>query len=170
MSARDWDEIPYSDRFNPNLSWGYWLVAQGELDGLPPLTDHTGQRWPSVREYFWVSRLGMARIPRDDTRNEELEFMLATLVSLDRRVIHTEERALDLFGSWDLSRHYLTWLAGLKQLMPQTVAKPNAELSPRRPRGAADARIHPEPRRGAARDRAAHAQIVPRSSEHAGPG
>ncbi len=130
MSARDWDEIPYTDRFNPNLPWGYWLVAQGELDGLPPLTDHTGQRWRSVREYFWASRLGMAAIPRDDTRNEELEFMLATLVSLDRRVIHTEERALDLFGSWDRSRHYLSWLAGLKMLMPQTVADQNAELSP----------------------------------------
>ena len=130
MSARDWDEIPYSDRFNPNLPWGYWLVAQGELDGLPPLTDHTGQRWRSVREYFWVSRLGMAPIPRDDVRNEELEFMLATLVSLDRRVIPTEERALDLFGNWDRSRHYLSWLAGQKLLMPQTVADPNAELSP----------------------------------------
>ncbi|QWC56493.1 hypothetical protein F7D01_04750 [Erythrobacter sp. 3-20A1M] len=130
MSAHDWDEIPYTDRFNPALPWGYWLVAQGELDGLPPLTDHTGQRWRSVREYFWVSRLAMAPIPRDDVRNEELEFMLATLVSLDRRVIPTEERALDLFGSWDRSRHYLSWLAGQKLLMSQTVADPNAELSP----------------------------------------
>lgn len=130
MSARDWDEVPYEETFNPNLPWGYWLVAQGELDGLPPLTDHTGQRWRSVREYFWVSRLGMAPIPRDDVRNQELEFMLATLVSLDRRVIPTEERALDLFGSWDRSRHYLSWLAGQKLLMPQTVADLNAELSP----------------------------------------
>ena len=130
MSARDWDEIPYTDRFNPNLPWGYWLVAQGELDGYPPLTDHTGQTWGSVREYFWEERLGMAAIPRSDTRNQELEFMLATLVSLDRRVIYTEERAVDLFGSWDRSRHYLSWLAGQKLLMPQPEADLAADLSP----------------------------------------
>jgi hypothetical protein len=130
VSARDWDEIPYTDRFNPNLPWGYWLVAQGELDGFPPLTDHTGKTWRSVREYFWTERLSMAAIPRTDTRNQELEFMLATLVSLDRRVIYTEERAVDLFGSWDRSRHYMSWLAGQKLLMPQPEADLAADLSP----------------------------------------
>ena len=130
MSAHDWIEIPYTDRFNPNLPWGYWLVAQGELDGLPPLIDPLGQRWRSVREYFWAERLGMAPIQRDDVRNKELEFMLATLVSLDRRVIYTEERAVDLFGSWDRSRHYMSWLAGQKLLMPQPEASLDADLSP----------------------------------------
>ena len=72
----------------------------------------------------------MAAIPRSDTRNQELEFMLATLVSLDRRVIYTEERAVDLFGSWDRSRHYLSWLAGQKLLMPQPEADLAADLSP----------------------------------------
>jgi hypothetical protein len=130
VSAHDWIEIPYTDRFNPNLPWGYWLVAQGELDGLPPLIDPLGQRWRSVREYFWAERLGMAPIQRDDVRNKELEFMLATLVSLDRRVIYTEERAVDLFGSWDRSRHYMSWLAGQKLLMPQPEASLDADLSP----------------------------------------
>ena len=130
MSARDWDEIPYTDRFNPNLRWGYCLVAQGELNGYPPLTDHTGQTWRSVREYFLAERLGKAAIPRSDTRNQELKFMLSTLMLLERRVISTEERAVDLFGSWDRSRHYISWLAGYKLLMPQPEASLDADLSP----------------------------------------
>lgn len=130
MSARDWDEVPYETRFNPNLPWGHWMLAPGEIDGMPPLTDHTGKRWRSVREYFWVARLGMAPIARDDTRNRELEFMLATLVALDRRVIPAEERALDLFESWDRSRHYLCWLQGQKLLMPEPEASQNSDLSP----------------------------------------
>ena len=26
-------DTPYEASFNPNLPWGYWLVAKGETDG-----------------------------------------------------------------------------------------------------------------------------------------
>jgi hypothetical protein len=71
----------------------------------------------------------MAPIARDDTRNQELEFLLAVLVALDRRIIGTEERALDLFGGWDRSRHYMAWLEGQELLMRRPQANQNAELS-----------------------------------------
>ena len=32
MNARREEEAPYETRFNPNLPWGYWLVATGETD------------------------------------------------------------------------------------------------------------------------------------------
>lgn len=130
MSAHQEQEPPYEARFNPNLPWGYWLVAVGETDGWPPLMDLAGRKWNSVREYFWVSRLGMAPIARDDTRNRELEFLLAVLVALDRRIVGTEERAADLFEGWDRSRHYMAWLQGQKLLMPEPEADQNADLSP----------------------------------------
>jgi len=43
---------PYEQRRNPNLPWGYWLTAVGEVDGWPPLIDDQGNRWDSVREAF----------------------------------------------------------------------------------------------------------------------
>ena len=50
MSGGEQDEAPYEQRFNPNLPWGYWLVATGETDGWPPLVDQHGRQWNSVRE------------------------------------------------------------------------------------------------------------------------
>ena len=104
-------DIPYEECRNPNLPWGYWLSAVGETGSGPPLVDEDGTEWASVRECFWVSRLGMARLAQGNAMHAELEFLLAVLVANDRRIIHTEERVLDLFGSWDRSRFYSAWLS-----------------------------------------------------------
>jgi len=122
--------IPYEQRRNPNLPWGYWLTAVGEVDGWPPLLDDQGNRWDSVRQAFWVSRLRMANITRSDVMNQELEFLLAVLVAIDRRVIHTEERALDLFGGYDRSRHYGAWLHGHALVEPSPACDLDSKLAP----------------------------------------
>lgn len=110
MNARR--DIPYEQRRNANLPWGYWLTAQGEVYSTPPLADEEGRQWNSVREAFWISRLGMGPIARTDVMNSELELLLAVLVAIDRRVIGIEESAYDLFGGWDRARHYGAWLHG----------------------------------------------------------
>ena len=52
-----YDDIPYEDRRNPNLPWGYWIYIDAEVKGLPPLVDEYGHRWRSLREALWVDRL-----------------------------------------------------------------------------------------------------------------
>jgi hypothetical protein len=75
---------PYTQR-NPNLPWGYWLT---EIDGLSVrerYRDEEGNLWSSVREYFWVVRLGMGRLIHVEVMHHALEFLLAYLVTVDRR-------------------------------------------------------------------------------------
>jgi len=129
MMAED-RSIPYEQRRNANLPWGYWLTAGGEVDGWPPLVDDDGQHWNSVREAFWVSRLGMARITQSSIMYQELEFMLALLCAIDRRIIAVEERAVDLFESWDQSRFYGAFLHGQALLEPDPGAGLNTKLAP----------------------------------------
>ena len=50
------NEIPYERRRNAALPWGYWARASGSE--WPPLYDEQGNEWRSVREYFWIDRLG----------------------------------------------------------------------------------------------------------------
>lgn len=100
--------IPYEQLRNPQLPWGYWLVA---MPGQHGLVDEDGRSWNSVREYLWVWRLGMPRDPAHPTVNQG-EFLLAVLAAISRRIIPTEERVLDLFsGVWELCSHYEGWLA-----------------------------------------------------------
>ncbi len=126
MSARDWFDVPYEERFNAALPWGYWLIAPGEVEDTR-LVDHDGNRWNSVREYFWEARLGMGTIIRDDDRNKELEFLLAILATMERRTVPIEESAIDLFGSWEGQRHYMAWLIGHRLL---SYGSSDSQLSP----------------------------------------
>ena len=127
MSPRDWFDVPYEERFSAALPWGYWLIAPGEVEDDTSLVDHDGQRWNSVREYFWEARLGMGTIIRDDDRNKELEFLLAILATMERRTVPIEESAVDLFGSWEGRRHYMAWLTGHRLL---SYGSSDSQLSP----------------------------------------
>ena len=46
-------EIPYEQRRNAALPFGYWCIA--DPDRYPHLIDEHGRRWPSLREYIWCS-------------------------------------------------------------------------------------------------------------------
>jgi hypothetical protein len=124
------EDIPYEQRRNPNLPWGYWMISTAETEHWPPLRDEHGAQWRSVREAFWVSRLSMAPIGQIDVMHEELEFLLGVLVAVDRRVIGTEEQAMDLFESWDRSRHYGAWLHGQKLVTADPGCGLSTSLSP----------------------------------------
>ena len=102
---------PYGDNRNPELPWGSWLVVNN--DEHPPLLDEHGRGWNSVRECFWVDRLGMPNSsPR--AREQALEVLLSVLVAIDRQVIPIEESVIDLFGdSWQLAQQFFgPWLEG----------------------------------------------------------
>lgn len=122
--------MPYEAGRNPALPWGYWLTAVGEVDGWPPLLDEQGRQWNSVREAFWISRLSMGPIARTQDMHAELEFLLAVLAAIDARTIRVEEKAVDLFGSWDRSRFYAAWLHGQKLVAPVPGSGLQTTLSP----------------------------------------
>ena len=122
--------IPYERLRNPNLPWGYWLTSVGETQHGPPLCDEQGRQWHSVREALWVSRFHMAPFARDELMHQELEFLLAILVAIDRRVIGTEERALDHFDSWDCSRFYGAWIHGQNLIEPDPGCSLDGQLTP----------------------------------------
>ena len=104
------ENIPYEAIRNPNLPWGYWL--QADENGYPPLRDEHGNPWDSVRDCLWRGRLRMADSSRWDVE-DQLEFLLALLAAIDRRVVHIEEKTIDLFqGAWALHTHYSLWLDG----------------------------------------------------------
>ena len=86
---------PYGDNRNPELPWGYWLVVND--DEHPALLDEQGQGWSSVRECFWVDRLGMSNTS-PQAREQALEVLLSVLVAIDRQVTSIEESVIDLFG------------------------------------------------------------------------
>jgi len=102
--------IPYEQRRNPNLPWGYWCTVDPDHD--PHLIDDSGRRWDSLRHYLWCGRLGMARGAAYELENQT-ELLLSALAAIDRRTCYIEEQVIDLFkGSWDLARHYGSWLKG----------------------------------------------------------
>lgn len=97
----------YEDIRNPALPWGYWLHADGAGYGAA-LVDEQGRRWNTVREAFWIGRLGM---PSSLMIEEHLERLMAYLAATGRRVVHVDERAHDLFaGEQDFERFYRTWV------------------------------------------------------------
>ena len=83
----DQQDIPYEQRRNPNLPFGYWCIA--DPDGYPHLIDELGRRWSSLREYIWCGRLCMAR-GSDWQFTAMTEFLLAVLAAIDRRIVHVE--------------------------------------------------------------------------------
>ena len=99
--------MKYEDIRNPALPWGYWLHSDGAPYG-PPLVDEQGRRWRTVREAFWMGRIGM---PTSFMMEEHLERLMAFLAVISRRVVHVDENAHDLFaGEQDFERFYRTWV------------------------------------------------------------
>lgn len=97
----------YEDIRNPALPWGYWLHADGAPVGRS-LVDEQGRRWDTVRDAFWVGRLGM---PHSLMIEESLERLMAYLAASSRRVVHVDESAHDLFGGeQDFERFYRIWV------------------------------------------------------------
>ena len=104
------DDIPYAAKRNPNLPWGHWLVASEDGERL---YDEHGNAWDSVRDYLWTDRLRMEPHPANAIE-AQLEFLLAVLVAIDRRVVKTEEKVRDIFGGlWHLQAFYAYWLEGI---------------------------------------------------------
>lgn len=106
-------EIPYEELRNPRLPWGYWLETTGDAYRGRALRDENGNHWSSVREYFWEDRLGMVPLNSENEMHKQLEFLLAVLVTLDRRIVPIEEQVEDLFFSWEHQRFYRAWLSAL---------------------------------------------------------
>lgn len=125
------DDIRYEDRRNPNLPWGYWIYIDDARHVLPPLVDEYGQRWSSLREALWIDRLGMTGNRQFGHADEEqVEFLLAVLAMVDRRVVCVEGVVTDLFGdNWHRTAHYAAWLAGERLIEPDTTLA-NAKLTP----------------------------------------
>lgn len=90
------DQARYGENRHPDLPWGYWLTSAGDVPGEPPLVDESGREWDSVREAFWVGRLGLSMGYKAGV-NEMLEFMLSYLAIMDGRFVEPEESARDIF-------------------------------------------------------------------------
>lgn len=105
----------YGDDRHPDLPWGYWLVSSGAIPGEPPLVDEDGREWDSVREAFWIDRLGLPSI-HSGWMNGIMEFMASYLAILDGRFVAPEERVRDIFqGDGHLDQFFRAYLraAGL---------------------------------------------------------
>lgn len=102
-------DIPYEARRNPNLPWGYWVIAE---EGIAGIRDELGREWPSLRSYLWFDRLGMGGSSRHGLE-EQHELLLAVLAAVGRCVVTVEGITKDLFlGGWEAARHYECWLVG----------------------------------------------------------
>lgn len=116
----------YGDDRHPDLPWGYWMVSSGAVPGDPPLIDENGREWRSVREAFWVGRLGMPSI-YVAWANEVMEFMASYLAIIDGRFVAREERVQDIFSGDGHFEHFFgTYLitaglvdAGNKRATPE---------------------------------------------------
>lgn len=105
----------YGDDRHPDLPWGYWMVSSGAVPGEPPLVDEDGREWGSVREAFWIDRLGLPSI-HSDWMNGIMEFMASYLAIADGRFVAPEERVRDIFlGDGHLDQFFRAYLlaAGL---------------------------------------------------------
>jgi len=107
----------YGDDRHSALPWGYWLTSMGDVPGRPPLVDDEGREWDSVREAFWIGRLGLPSV-YDHAANEIMEFMASYLAILDGRFVAPEERVRDIFaGDRHLDRFFHAYMlaSGLVQ-------------------------------------------------------
>lgn len=93
-------------KFNPELPWGSWMVMK-ERRGLVPnyLDPRTGETWRSVREAFWVGRLGMT-LENDNVPTVGLELLHAALAAHARRFVGLQEISDDLYGG---NRMFAGW-------------------------------------------------------------
>ena len=100
----------YGDDRHPDLPWGYWLVSTGAVPGEPPLVDEDGREWKSVREAFWINRLGLPSI-HSGWMNAIIEFMASYLAIADGRFVAPEERISDIFlGDGHLDQFFRAYL------------------------------------------------------------
>lgn len=109
------DKERYGDDRHPDLPWGYWMVSSGSVPGEPPLVDEDGREWGSVREAFWIDRLGLPSI-HSGWMNRIMEFMGSYLAIADGRFVPPEERVRDIFlGDCHLDQFFRAYLlaAGL---------------------------------------------------------
>jgi len=85
------------------------------VPGEPPLVDEDGREWRSVREAFWIDRLGLPSI-HSGWMNGIMEFMASYLAIADGRFVPPEERVRDIFlGDGHLDQFFRAYLlaAGL---------------------------------------------------------
>lgn len=105
----------YGDDRHPDLPWGYWMVSSGSVPGEPPLVDEDGREWGSVREAFWIDRLGLPAI-HSGWMTGIMEFMACYLAIADGRFVAPDERVRDIFlGDRHLDQFFRAYLlaAGL---------------------------------------------------------
>ena len=106
------------------------MAAPGETTGDQVLIDEDGSTWASVRECLWVKRFNMAMPEHLPYIDLELEFLLTFLVITERRIIRVEEKAIDLFGDYDRSRFYQSWLIDKKLMTYVRGGSQSTELTP----------------------------------------
>lgn len=100
----------YGDDRHPDLPWGYWMVSSGSVPGEPPLIDEDGREWRSVREAFWIDRLGLPSI-HSGWMNGIMGFMASYLAIADGRFVAPEERIRDIFqGDGHLDQFFRAYL------------------------------------------------------------
>lgn len=103
----------YGDDRHPDLPWGYWLVSTSDVPGHPPLVDEDGREWGSVREAFWIGRLGLPAI-HSGWMNGIMEFMASYLAIADGRFVAPEERVRDIFlGDGHLDQFFRAYLLAI---------------------------------------------------------
>lgn len=100
----------YGDGRHPALPWGYWLTSIGKAPGEPPLVDEDGRVWKSVRQAFWVGRLGLPDWV-DARMTPFVEFMMCYLAIVDGRFVSRQERVRDIFlGDGHFETFFGAWL------------------------------------------------------------
>lgn len=116
----------YGDDRHPDLPWGYWMVSSGSVPGEPPLVDEDGREWGSVREAFWIDRLGLPSI-HSGWMNGIMEFMASYLAIADGRFVAPEERVRDIFlGDGHLDQFFRAFLLAVG-LVNDTDGRPTPE-------------------------------------------
>lgn len=116
----------YGDDRHPDLPWGYWMVSTSDIPGQPPLVDDEGREWGSVREAFWIDRLGLPSI-HSGWMHGIMEFMASYLAIADGRFVAPGERIRDIFlGDGHLDQFFRVYLLAAG-LVSETDGRPTAE-------------------------------------------
>ena len=120
------DKERYGHDRHPDLPWGYWFVSISDIPGQPPLVDEDGREWDSVREAFWIDRLGLPSI-HSGWMNGIMEFMASYLAIADGRFVPPEERVRDIFlGDGHLDQFFRAYLLAAG-LVNETDGRPTPE-------------------------------------------
>ena len=122
----DTDRELYGEGRFAGLPWGYWLVSTSDVPGLPPLVDEDGREWDSVRDAFWLGRLGMPAL-HTHAANAVMEFMASYLAIVDGRFVAPEECYRDIFhGDGHRDRFFHTYMLAAG-LVSKDDGRPTAE-------------------------------------------